>query len=137
MSPRRLCGWEPAEYVEYVREAGVVVGHVVHREPEWSPADYDLLAAEDAWERSLDPNGIPMDEATDAQAGERDGAFFFRAGVRTVNPETKSVHYAPVTNYAEKARLDAEDAFKKDFPDSSMNGAYFHVEKVSRTPRAQ
>jgi len=43
----------------------------------------------------------------------------------------------PFTDWAEKAKLDAEDAYKAGFPEDhppNMHGLYFTVEKREATP---
>jgi hypothetical protein len=109
-----------------------VVGHEVRREPEYSPLDVRMLLAQLVWERSLDENGIPFDEATDPQAAKRDGEFFFRAGIPVENPQTHVVSNAPLINYATKAREDALDALRKAEPEGNLNGMFFPVVKVLR-----
>lgn len=122
-------------FTEYVYEGDRVVGSVQYREPEWSTGQVDLMLAQSAWERELDENGIPIGEATNPEASKRGGEFYFRAGVRTENPETHEVVYAPLTNFATKARKDAEDAYKDTYPDASLNGMYWPVTKVERSAR--
>lgn len=104
-----------------MREGNRVVGHVVHREPEYSRDDVRLLVAQMMWERSLGPHGYPLDEATsaDADPDNHDAKFRFTVG-------------DPVRDFAEKAQKDAEDAYRKQWPDANMNGLVFQVKKESR-----
>lgn len=122
MSPRRLAGWEPREFVEYVREGNRVVGHVVTREPEWSPQDVRLVLAQYEWERSLGSHGIPLDEAMSNEANPNNykGGFYF---------ETPP----PLVDWAEKSRRSAEKKYREEHPGDDMDGLVFQPVKRSRT----
>lgn len=74
--------------------------------------DRDLLLAhiENVAERG--PHGFPMSEATNP-----DNQFAY-------------VGHGPVMDWAEKARLDNQDAYLKAHPDVSRNGLIFPVRKT-------
>jgi len=75
------------------------------------------------YQQSLDSNGIPYELATSPEADpnpsspQRNPVRFFPKG--------------PFVNFAEKARLDAEDAYKKAGEDVNMNGLFWTVEEKS------
>lgn len=91
---------------------------VVIAEPEWDTEQVDLLLALELFKRDLGPNGELMSEATSEAADPNN----YRDPLRYVS-------HGPFTNWAEKAKQDAIDAFKKDSPDANMNGMYWTVEK--------
>lgn len=66
-------------------------------------------------------HGFHLSEALSAEAdpANRDGAFKFVAG-------------EPVVDYAEKARRDAEKAYRDAYKDANLNGLFFPVRKVDR-----
>jgi hypothetical protein len=111
-----------------VYEGDRLVGAEVTREPEWSTRDLEMVEVQDAWERSLDENGVPFDEATDPN-------IRWRAGVPVVEPDTGKTLYASRINYVTKAKLDAMDALRKEHPDENLNGRFFTVEKVESSER--
>ena len=88
-------------------------------EPEWSEEDRDLVVALEIVKNMTGPNGEWMPDATS------DGA----------DPNNYDVPYryvtkGPFTNWAEKDRLDAIDAFKKAAGENAnLNGMYWAVEK--------
>lgn len=66
VDPRRLWGWVPREFHEYVYEGDRLVGAVVTREPEFSRAGVELLLAHEA--NAAEPRnqfGTLLSEATD------------------------------------------------------------------------
>jgi len=73
------------------------------------------------WQRKLGAHGHPMDEATSPLADP-------------ANPDAKWRYYAdplPIVDYAQKAKLDAEDAWRDGLQDGeSMNGLIFTVERI-------
>lgn len=75
-------------------------------EPEWSAEDVALLVASRQQERELGSHGIPLSEAMDPN-----NQFKFKG------------QDAPKVDFAEKARLDAQDAFYKanDRKDNPVN----------------
>jgi len=87
-------------------------------ESEWSPADVALLIASRQKEREIGSHGFPMSEATDP-----------------ANQWAFEGQKAPLTDWAEKARADAQDEYykkwdKKDAP-VNRNG---HIWNVSKKP---
>ncbi len=93
------------------------------------------MLAQMVWEQSLDANGIPLDDALQGNPDDRSGDWFWRAGVRVVDPETKKVLYAPDVNYAEKVKQDALDRLRQSNPEANLNGLFFRLERVERTKR--
>lgn len=86
-------------------------------ESEWTADEVALLLAAREVERERGPHGFPMSEATDPA-----NQFVF-VGSR-----------APVVDYAEKARLDAEDAYMREHDSDknhplNRNGLIFRVKK--------
>jgi len=88
----------------------------------------DLLLALSEYEKQLDPNGFPIAEATSEDANPEN--------YESRNP-IRYIAHGPFTNWAEKSRLDAEEAYRakfgKDNP-PNMNGMYFTVEKKTYAP---
>lgn len=92
----------------------------------------------EAYDRSLDPNGIPFDQATDPlnSPDNPDGTGYFQAGVPVTDPDGVTT-FAPLINLAEKAKLDRMDAYRKAVgEDGNVNGVFFPVQWVPRTKRA-
>lgn len=97
-------------------DAGRLIRSVSVSEPEWSPDDVALLVASKILGREIGSHGFPMSEAMDPA-----NQFGF------------SGPQAPLVDFAEKARLDAQDAFykqhdKKDHP-VNRNGHIWGVTK--------
>lgn len=106
MSHRRFMGWVPSHA----------------RDSEWDDEQRALAIASFEVDRETPDHGFHLSEALSAEAdpANRDGAFKFRAGL-------------PVVDWAEKARRDAADAYRRDNDNANMNGLFFPVEKVDRT----
>lgn len=107
VSVRRLHGWEPVEHVEYVLDdSGAVVGHLVTREAEFTPAEVAVLLASRRVERERGAHGIPMGEATDPA-----NQFAFEG------------QKGPVTDWAQKSLEDDRDRYYKlhDSKDNPVN----------------
>lgn len=107
VAPSRLLGRVPAEWHEHFDADGVRTGvTVVHREPEFTVSDWQLLVASGRLELELGPYGIPYDEA--------------------LNPASQFAYEAPekpVTNWAVKAAEDAKERYYKNRPKGeSRNG---------------
>ena len=85
-------------------------------ESEWSADDRAFLIASRMTEREMGPHGIPMSEATDP-----DNQFKFKG------------QEGPQVDWAEKARLDAQEAFYKqhDKKDNPVN-RHGHVWGVTK-----
>lgn len=121
VSPRRLNGWEPTETTEFVYEDGVLVRSVTTREPEFDDEQLDLLLASVEFEASIGSNGFRRSDSMNPAANPNDyssGLGFSATG--------------PFWSWDEKARLDAIDAYRAQFPKDSppnLNGAYWVVEK--------
>lgn len=115
-------------------EGDRVIGAETLREAEWSTEDREVVLAQYLWEQELNDHGIPLEDAISLEADpdNGEGSYMFRAGVPVEHPETHEVSYAPVVDYAKKAALDAEDAYKEANPGANMNGRFFPVMKVSR-----
>ena len=85
---------------------------VVHRSPEFTSEDVAVLLASRWVEADIGPHGVPMSEATDPA-----NQFGFEG------------YEKPRTDYAEKARRDAMDAFYKRYPDADRNGHMWGVKR--------
>lgn len=71
---------------------------------------------------TLGPHGFPTSEATSSEAdpNNRLGSFKFVADD------------VPTIDFVEKARRDAEDAYRENYKDANMNGLSFPVRKIER-----
>lgn len=89
-------------------------------ESEWDDEQVSLLQAHDLIVRNTGSNGEWLPEAT-ADGGD------------PTRSESGYVYQAqgPFTNWAERMRMDAYDAYKKEKGEkANLNGVYFTVEKV-------
>jgi hypothetical protein len=134
-----LRGKEPAEThtFEYAPD-GRIASVRVQKEPEWTPDQVSLILAVEAYEEMVGPHGQPMDEALSAESdpSNRSGKRIYRAGVPTRTPEGNLI-YAPIMDWAEKARLDAIDAYKQQVGETgNTNGLVFPVQVIERRPGA-
>lgn len=113
VSPRRLAGWEPGEVTTFEWDgAGRLLRAVTVREPEFSDVDVAMLLAD--YERQHLPrgrHGIPLAEAMDP-----------------VNQFAYEVP-PPSTDWAQKAQNDAEEAYKKSYPQADMGSLLFRVKR--------
>jgi len=118
IAPRRLTGWEPGEVTTFEWDgAGRLVRAVTVREAEFSEVDVAMLLAE--FERAnvlRGRHGRPMSEAT---APENQFAY-------DVPP--------PTTDWAQKKLKEAQEAFKKSWPQADMDSLLWLVTK--RDPEA-
>lgn len=92
------------------------------REPEWDDEQRDILLALEEYRRGIGPNGESLFEATSIRA---DPAY---------QGPGKILYFAhgPFTNYAERARLNAVEAYRKEAGEkANLNGMYWTVEKKS------
>ena len=119
VSPRRLSGWEPLEVTEYeYDEDGRLVGSVTTREPEWSADDVNaLLAFLDS--KRVGSHGHPLSESMspDADPASRDAKY------RYVVPN-------PSVDFAARALSNAQDAYRKKYPEADMSSLRWRVERV-------
>ena len=88
------------------------------KESEWDDEQLDLVMAEDMIRRMTGKNGEWLPDATsDAADPMAYSGFRYAAD-------------GPFTNWAEKERLDAEEALRKSLGENgNMNGIYFTVDK--------
>lgn len=121
VAPRRLWGWEPAVTSEEFDADGNLLRVTVSRaEPEFTTEQVDLLLAAELLEADTGPHGFLLSESTSPDADPANPKAKFRyVGKR-----------APMVDYAEKARLDASDAYKAKYKDANLNGLIFRAEKV-------
>ena len=117
-----MSGWEPTEYTESrYDDAGLLTGTVASREPEWDDEQRDLALAFAEFMRGMGPNGEQLSEATSSKADPN----YYKAD------QIRYVSAGPFTNWAEKRRLDAIDAYKSVAGDNSnLNGMFWTVEKA-------
>ena len=127
IAPRRLWGWEPKSTTEYEYDSdGRLIRSGTTRESEFDGEQVAYLIAIQEYERMFGQHGHPMHEATSEEA----------------NPTNYEGHWryfgeGPFTDYAEKARLDAIDAYKRQFSKDdppNMNGLIFTVSKRPYPP---
>lgn len=114
-------GWEPRTVTEFVRDdAGRLIQTVEYRESEFDDEQVALMLAYARHTADLGPHGHPMSEATDSRANpnEYDGGYRY-------------VAENPVTDWAEKTRLDRIDEWKKEAGENAnLNGLIFPVKKL-------
>lgn len=112
-----MWGWEPT--VEFLYEDGRLVGSVA--EPEFDEDQLALVRGLYDYEASLNSLGIPLDEATAAEADRdnRDGAYFYEA--------------EGVLDHS----LLAEARYRASLPENDPNreGRLVRVRRVERGPR--
>jgi hypothetical protein len=88
-------------------------------EPEWDDEQVDLVIAEQLIRNLTGPNGEWMPDATNDELSDPNSY----SGQRPVAK-------GPFTNWYEKERLDAQEAYRKSLGENAnMNGVYFTVEK--------
>lgn len=125
VAPRRIWGWEPRTFTTICRDDdGLVVGEISEPEPEFNEEQRNWLVAYEKHLSTLDPNGFPLEETTSPEAdpANRKGSYKYVADAE------------PVVNYAEKARRDAEDAYRQLYKDANFNGMSWSARKVDRDP---
>ena len=120
-------GWEPKRFTEYVYDgSGRLVRSVETVEPEWDDEQLALVIAHLELENDVGPHGQPMSEATDPLANpkNRDGRWWYRAS-------------GPVTDFAEKARVEAREAYEKSLGEGERVPPWVHfgVTRVERPKR--
>ena len=111
MSPTRLTGWEPAEVTTFEWDgAGHLVRAVTVREPEFSDVDVAMLLAD--YEREHEPRG-------------RHGRLMSEA----MDPANQFAYEVPPPSidWAQRALNDAEEAYKKRYPQADMGSLLFRV----------
>lgn len=95
VSLKRLWGWEPREFTEFVYDGDRLVGSVSRQETEFDREQVALLMAHQLLEADRGPHGFPMSVATDP-----DNQFKFRASeAPTVDWAAATVHHAQETYY--------------------------------------
>lgn len=108
-----------------MRDGNRVIGHTVVTESPWDDEQVDLFLAYEAYMASLGPHGFPIAEAMSDDANPTN----YSGGYRYVSDRV-------FTDWAEKARLDAQDRYKADNEKANMNGLIFDVRRVDYTPIA-
>jgi hypothetical protein len=89
---------------------------------EWDAEDVDWLIAFRSFRDTLGSHGHPMDEATSQEANPNNP----QGSYQYVSPP-------PLTDWAQKSREDAQDAYRKSMGDDvNMNGLIFPVERKER-----
>ena len=121
VAPRVLWGWQPEVTHVHEYEDGKLTASRVVTEHAWDEEQRLMLVEFMRYQRGIGPNGFPVAETTSPLADP-------------ANPDGEWRYFAdplPVVDYAEKARLDAQDAYRKSLGDGgSMNGLIFTVEKI-------
>lgn len=119
IAPRRLWGWEPAEFHETVRENGRIKGIRITREPEFDLEQLALSLAVERLDADLGPHGHPMSEASSSDADpSKPGGYRYMA------------NEAPRIDYAAQALERAQEAFYKKWPDAERAGHLWHVRRI-------
>jgi len=130
-----LWGWSPREHTEYhYDDAGLLVGSTTTREPEFDATQRALVRTVQEQLDMVGPHGHPMDEATSPLADPNEpGGWYYAAGVEIVNPAGQR-RRVPIVDFAEKALLDAQDAYRKAAgDDANLNGLHWPVRRIDRT----
>lgn len=100
--------------------SGRLVRSTTTREEEFDRDQVDLLLAWRWWQKDTGPHGHRLSETTsDAADPSGSGSLRFTA-------------QGPFWDHAEKARLDAIDNYRKQFPKDdppNLHGAYWRVER--------
>lgn len=127
-----MSGWTPQATTSYEYAPIIwwkpwtwfrLVGSTTVTESPWNIEQVDLLLAIAAFDASLDSNGIPFEDATSDAANPTN---YPAPGVEAV----RFIPHGPFINWAEKSRLDAEAAHRKELGENgNMNGVFFTVEK--------
>ena len=111
ISPSRLTGWEPAEVTTFEwDDSGRLRRAITVREAEFSEADVALLLAD--YERAhvrRGRHGLRMADAVDPA-----NQFAFEVA-------------PPVTDWAQKKLNEAQEAFKKRYPQADMDALLWTV----------
>lgn len=122
VSPRRLRGWEPATVTTFIYEGDRLVRAVTVAEPEFSDDDLALLRGHLVDERvPRGDHGFPLSEAMspDADPSRLDGKYRFVAGL-------------PSTDFAAQALAQAQDEYRKTYPDADLSALRWGVKRVER-----
>lgn len=115
-------GWEPVESTEMIYKNGKLFRTQTTRESEWNLEQVELMLAAEAYKADLGSHGHLMTRSTNPKADPND-----------YSSPLRYVAHGPFTDWAEKARLDKVDAYKRSFPEGAeinMNGMYFTVEEI-------
>ena len=127
VSLKRLQGWEPRRFTEYVYgEDGRLIRSVETVEAEWDDEQLALILAHLEIENDVGPHGQPMSEATDrlGDAKNPDGRWWYKAT-------------APHIDYAQKALDEARETYRKTLgkDESVPSWIHFGVTRVERPKR--
>jgi hypothetical protein len=122
VAPRRLWGWEPRTFTEHIYEDGLLVGTVSQIEPEFDDEQRALLLAYELHTASVGPHGFLMSEVTSPEADPNNAAGSLRFVADSI----------PTVDYAEKARRNAEEAYRKNYEGADMAGLIFRVHREER-----
>ncbi|MEA9983646.1 hypothetical protein [Subtercola sp. RTI3] len=94
---------------------------------QWDEDDIELMLAHQLREEGLGTHGFPFAEATNPDADPTK----YTGGYRYVADEVR-------TDWADKARLDAVDAYRASHGEkANLNGKVFPVRRVDYTPVAE
>lgn len=115
-------GWEPVESTRHFYKKRKLFRTETTRESEWDMEQVELLLAAESYKSDLGSHGQLLSKSTNPDADPNN----YESSLRYVA-------HGPFTDWAEKARLDKIDAYRKSFPegtDVNMNGMFFTVEEV-------
>lgn len=101
------------------------------RQPEWSADQVSVLIASKHLELR-DSTGHLLVESTDlaANPASPESTYYYAAGVKYPDGSR-----GPVTNWAEKARAEAQKRYREHHKDVDMSGLYWPVERIDRKRR--
>ncbi|MCU1441139.1 MAG: hypothetical protein JWP85_2136 [Rhodoglobus sp.] len=132
IAPRRLWGWEPSTILTPVYADVVwwkpwtwrrVLRTISTPEAEFDEEQVDLMLAAVALRNDTGGHGHLLSETTSEHANPNYyGPGWMRFGAR-----------GPFTDWAEKARLDAVDAYRAQFPKDAppnLNGMYWVIDRT-------
>jgi hypothetical protein len=120
--------WNPATWFSPVRT-------IETTESEFDAGQLALVTAVQGHLDMLGGHGQPLDEsmspAADPNSGE--GTHYYVAGTEIVNPQGERKR-VPLVDFAEKARLDAQDAYREAAGEgANLNGLIWPVSRIDRT----
>lgn len=120
MAPRRLDGWEPRVVTIPEYDGDRIVRTVEYRESEWDDEQRELMIAYKRFADDIGPHGHLMSEATSDEANPNN-----------YDSPLRFVADGPVTDWAQKTKLDAEAAWREAAGEkANMNGLIFPVRKL-------
>lgn len=112
-----MLGREPATVTEYEYDGDRLIGSRTFREPEWLDSDREAVIAVLELRRMIGPHGQPLDEAMSPDADPSSWDAKYRYVVK------------PKRDFAAKALSDAQEAYRKRYPDADLSSLRWRVER--------